>query len=425
MIVKHAWKTWGHIALALAVLGLLIVSLATPVWAADFRGGENVIINADEVIDDDVFVMGNRVEINGTIKGDLFAVGQEVIVNGNVEGSQFLAGQTLTANGQVAGSIYAGGYALTMGPAAAAGRNVYFGGFSLTTEAGSNVGRSLYAGGYQTIHNGEVAHDLVVGNAALELNGTVHGDVRGEVGDSEQGALPFQPSFPGAVPAVPPGLRMGDDAQVGGDVDVVITAGEQQVDRRTRGRAAFGLGRAVANRIGEFITLLIVGGLLLYFGPDIVQRASGEAQERPLPSAGFGCLITLLFPLAALLAVVILIILALIGGLVTFGNLSGDILGIGGAGVSLAIATFVLIFSLVTKAIVAFLGGRLLWTRLVPQVQPGWWADFGALALGALIYEILRAMIVILVGLGAIYLTLREWIRASRVEPAPAAGAPS
>ena len=31
------------------------------------------------------------------------------------------------------------------------------------------------------------------------------------------------PQFTGSVPAVPPGLRVSDDAQIGGDVDVVIS----------------------------------------------------------------------------------------------------------------------------------------------------------------------------------------------------------
>jgi hypothetical protein len=358
--------------------------------------------------------------VNGTIKGDLFATGRDVSINGTVEGSLFMSGQTLAVDGRVNGSLYAGGYSLAVGPEASIGRNVYFGGFSLTTESGSGIGRSLYTGGYQAIVNGEVANDVSVGGAALELNGAVGGDVRGEVSPAEGGAPPFVPQFPGSLPAVPPGLRVSETAQIGGNVDVVVSEPGRDVGERPRDRALFGLSRAIAKRIGEFIALLIVGGLLLYFWPGLMQRASSEARERPLPSVGRGCLITFLFPLAVVVAVIALVVLALLGGLVTFGQLLGDILGIGGAALGLAVALFIFVFSLVTKAIVAYLGGRLILTRLSAQTEPGWWTDLAFLALGALIYEILRvipivgiivAVIVTLIGLGAIYVALREKMR--------------
>jgi hypothetical protein len=131
-------------------------------------------------------------------------------------------------------------------------------------------------------------------------------------------------------------------------------------------------------------------------------------------------LVTALFPIAVMVAGIIVVVLALLGGLVTFGQLGGKIFGIGGATIGLAVALFIFVFSLVTIAIVAYLGGRLILSRLSPQTESGWWMDFASLALGAAIYEILRAIpvvgiviavLVTLVGLGAIYVALRERIR--------------
>ena len=188
------------------------------------------------------------------------------------------------------------------------------------------------------------------------------------------------------------------------------------------------MGRAITRRIGEFIALLIVGGLLLYLWPEVMRRASSEAKDKPFPSAGRGCLVTLIFPVVVFLAGIAVLVLAVVLGLLTFGQLLGDVLGIGGATMALAVALFVFLVSIVTKAIVAFLGGRLILDRLTPGSQSGWLNDFAALALGALIYEVLRAIpilglviaaIVILVGLGAIFVTIRE-----RIQLRPAAGAP-
>jgi hypothetical protein len=430
--MKHNWKTWGRTILVLALLGLMTLRLVSSVSAGDFRGGDNVVISAEEVIDDDLFASGNRVEVNGTVKGDLFATGRDVVVNGTVEGSLFISGQTLDVNGQISGSVYSAGYALTIGSEADIGRNLYFGGFSLTSEPGSTVGRSVYTGSYQAIVNGEVANDIAVSAGALEVNGSVGGDVKGEVSDAEGGAPPFMPAFPGSVPAVAPGLRVSDDAQVGGVVDVAIAEPGPEAAQRPRDRGIFGLGRAITSRIGEFIALLIVGGLLLYFWPGVMRRASSEAKEKPLPSAGRGCLVTLIFPIGVFLAGIVVVVLAVVLGLLTFGQLLGDVLGIGGATLALAVAVFVFIVSIITKAIVAFLGGRLILDRLAPQSQSSWLNDFAALALGALIYEILRAIpilglivaaIVILVGLGAIFVTIRERIQLRPAEAMPPAEA--
>jgi hypothetical protein len=304
---------------------------------------------------------------------------------------------------------------------------LYFGGFSLETEKGSTIGRSAHAGGYQVILGGDIADDVLANSAALELNGAVGGDVIGQVSSDGQGAPPFMPNFPGSVPMVAPGLRTGETAEIGGEVKVETLETGVEVD--------FGASMAnyfrqvVQERLGEFIALLIVGGLLLWYWPNMVQRASTEVQEKALPNAGRGCLITLIFPIALVIAIIILILVALLFGLITLGQLSGSIFSIGSAILTLLATVFAFIFSTVTKAVVAFLGGRLVLNRLATkQIKPGWWLDFASLALGAFIYEILRiipfvglivSIIVILVGLGAIYMALRQMMRPSPPLPPP------
>jgi hypothetical protein len=415
-IKKNLWLLGGF---SLLLLLVLVFGLTGAARAAEFREGDTVIIPANERIADDLFVGGNRVEVNGTIEGDLFAVGTEVVVNGTVEGSLFIAGQTLTANGPVGGSLYSGGYALTIGPAAVIERNVYFGGFSLDTAVGSTVGRSLYAGNYQTILDGEIANDVNMSGAALEVNGIVGGDVTGELSVATDEQTPiFIPNFPGSVPIKSPGLSISDDADIGGDLDIrevdtFQTDGPQVLEPPS---LIVRLGRQIGERAGEFIALLIVGGVLLQIWPASMQRTSAQAQANPVPSAGWGCLGLVVFVVGIPIAVGLVIVLAVIGGLVTFGQLFNDILSLGGASLGLIVAAFSFVVSLVTKAIVSYLSGHLILERVSPQIESARLLDFASLALGALIFEILRAIpffgwligwIVTLVGLGAIIYTLR------------------
>jgi cytoskeletal protein CcmA (bactofilin family) len=426
----NGWKrTVRIVMLAMAMTTLLSLGITGSASAAEFRDGEVIIIQADEVIEDDLFITAERIDVHGTIKGDLFAMGGIVVFDGQVEGSLIIMGQSLTVDGRVDGSLYGAGYSLDLGSRADIARNVYFGGFSLTTAEGSMVGRGLHVGGYQALLSGEVQDDVRIGSATLELEGVVGGDVRGEVGEESDGTgMPFIPVFPGSVQIETPGLRIGDEAQVGGRVDVEIQKIEVQAPKPepTRFFATL-IGNMIRNRVGEFIALLIVGGLLLWLWPSLVQGARQTIQRKPLPSAGWGCLITLIFYIGLPVAIVILILLAIFGGLITFGQLANDILGLGGALLALISTVFLTTFYTITKVVVSYLVGRLILKRIAPHMVESFWSNFGYLALGALIYELLRAipfgfgwlvsLVVILIGLGALYFTVREMIRPTAPTP--------
>jgi len=408
-------KRWGRVALlamllALLALGLTTSSLVNTVHAAEIRNGDHVIVAADEVIDDDLFISGQKVEVEGTVNGDLFAAANEVIINGTVEGSLFIGGQTLQINGDVKGSTYGGGYSLTIGREAQIERNLYFGGFSLQTEKGSAVGRSVYASGYQVILNGDIADNVVTGSGALEINGTVGGDVKAQVNEQRSAPL-FMPNFPGSVPMVATGYRLGEEAKIGGQENIEVT-GEVDVGKSVADYA----WDVLRGRLGEFITLLIVGGLLLWLWPTMMQSTSTAAQKKPLPSAGWGCLVTLVFPILLAVAIIALVLIAILIGLITFDKLNGAVISIGATSIAWIAIVFNFIFFTVTKVIVAFLVGRLILTRFAPQMK-SLWLNIASLALGALIYELLRvipvvgwivALIAILVGLGAMFMAARQ-----------------
>jgi hypothetical protein len=414
MMSKRKWLQRGFLVLTLIVAFVW----APPAHATEFREGNTVIIPAGQIIDDDLFVSANRVEMNGTVKGDLFAFGSEVIVNGRVEGSAIVAGYTLRVNGLITGSLYGGGFSLTLGPNVEVGRNTYFGGFNLTAENGSSVSRSIYAGDYQTLLNGDVGEDVAVGGASLEINGSIGGNVYGQVGETDASAPTFIPAFPGAVPVRPPGLRVGPSADVGGDFEVEISQIRAPDAPKPRDVLLGLLGRAVAKRVGEFIAILLVGGGLIWFWPRMMRITRQQAEEKVLPSAGWGCVTVLVFFVGVPIVAGFILLFAVLGGAVTFGELFNDILGVGGASLALIATGFLFVLALVTKVIVSFLGGHWILTKLSTEFKDSGWANFGALALGAFIYEIVRAIplgvgwifsvVVTLIGMGAIYLSIRE-----------------
>ncbi len=446
---------WKIIVLALVVLALLTFGLTLPAGATEFRGGEVVIIDENEVIDDDLFISAGRIEMNGTVTGDLFAVGSEVAVNGTVEGSLFISGQIMEVAGEVDGSLYSSGLSVSLAPQAQVGRNLYFGGFSLDTAAGSQIGRSLYAGGYQAVLAGDVAGDLGAGSAALELNGRVGGnvDISVEASDPDfDTTAPFITGFlPMGVRMRAPGLRVGPQADIEGDLAYTSPSEQTLPEGAVGGRVAFStpepgadpgaprggvlyrLGDSLRQRVGEFLAILLLGVLLLRYRPQILEAIGRHIQDQPLPSTGWGCLVLLVFFVAIPVAALGIFLTAAVGGLVTLGRLFNVILSLGGAGLSLLVSAFLLVISLGTKIVVAYLAGRLILSALGAEPADDRWGEFGALAVGALLYEILRAIpfglgwlisvLVTLIGLGAMYFALRERMRpgAPLAPPAEAA----
>ena len=58
-----------------ALIAILALAFATPAMAFDGRSGDNVTIEADEVIDDDLYVTAANFTLEGTVNGDLIVFG--------------------------------------------------------------------------------------------------------------------------------------------------------------------------------------------------------------------------------------------------------------------------------------------------------------------------------------------------------------
>lgn len=410
------WFSGGiTLLVGIVIAALLAVGDVQPLFATDFRGGDTITVGADEVIDDDLFISGDTVTINGTVRGNLFASGTVVTVNGPVEGSLFLAGRTLALNSTVEGSAYVGGYAFTLGENAMIGRNLNFGGFSLTARPDSGIGRSLYAGGYQILLNGAVDDDVNIGSAALELTGYVGGDVQGSVGSPEETAPSmYMPSFEGAIAPVAPGLRVSDGAEVVGDLSVTVQAPTAEATPAPIYSLA---NQQLRWAIGEVVALLMIGLLFLYIRPSLLENAGIAVQSQPLKSLGVGFLVLLVAIAAVPIVIGVLITLGFFGGIFTLGQLVGDILGLGVVSLLFAIGVFLFTAGMLTKIVVAYGGGRLLVRNGTTGEAIRGPAAFLAIFIGVIIYMALRlipvfgwllALVVTLMGLGALYLALRH-----------------
>ncbi len=416
-----------RLALATALVLLLGALVAVPAAAVEFRNGTVVVIAQDEVINDDLFVSGTTVMVDGTVNGDLWVAASQAEIRGTVNGSLFFAGQSLLLTGNVTGSLYGVGSTATLGRMASVGRNAYFLGGALTARPGSLVRRDLLAAGSQALLRGEVARNVNFGGSALEIDGTVGGNVEASVGaPGSRGWVPPStgPDTPSALPA---GLRVGPNARIagrltyrspvdqsssiksqpGGGVVFVpqerrpVTPGEQAA------RWALGWFR-------EFVILLALGALALWGLGAPLGLLAERVRVVPLLSLGWGILIVLAGYAAAIVALILILIVGTLLALLTLGGLALAVFGVAGSAWAFGFAIFLLAVAYGSKIVVSYLLGRLVLQDLAGQRHV---ARIWILIVGVLIFSLLRSipflgfaidLAAAFIGLGAIYLVARE-----------------
>ena len=183
--------------------------------------------------------------------------------------------------------------------------------------------------------------------------------------------------------------------------------------------AAWGL-----NQFRWFVSLLLVGLLLAWAAPELTRRSAEHLRAKPLHSLGWGfvSIFALLFGVLSLI-VMIGMLGVILGILQLTGLLALDIiLGF------MALFGLVMVYAtaavLVSKIIVSYLGGQLILGRIKPE-----WAKsrIWPLLLGLVIFAILTAiplyigqfinLVIILFGVGALWMAGSEWIRRKSSKP--------
>ena len=79
----------------LTLLALSFFVFVPTAYAFDGRNGQTVTIGEDEVIDEDLYLSGETVIMNGTVNGDLVVFATNITINGSVSGDVQAAGKEI------------------------------------------------------------------------------------------------------------------------------------------------------------------------------------------------------------------------------------------------------------------------------------------------------------------------------------------
>ena len=357
---KHILK--GLIFSLLVIL--LMTFTAVAVLAFDVRYGDLVTVASGEVIDDDLYVGGETIIIDGTINGDLIVAGRTIMVNGTVNGSIIAAGATININGEVSHAVRVVGETLNIS---------------------DTIGGDLLVAGAKFImaNTAEIGGDLLLGVRSARIEGLIKGDMNGGVDSltiaptaSIQGKLTY-------ISENEANIQSG--AQIGGKITHELYIVKESLTA--------GIGLGLWGKVIGFLMALVLGIIIVLLAPKRVKAVTESIRTRPWASLGWGALILVATPIAA--GIVCITIIGLPLGLI-------------------ALAHYIIAIYL-TQLFVGLLIGQLIIGAFRGVETKA--ALVGALALGLAILSLLRlvpyldffiGLATVLFGLGAILVSERK-----------------
>jgi cytoskeletal protein CcmA (bactofilin family) len=408
------------------LMAALLVGAAS---AASWRTGESVTIQKTEVIQDDLYVAGTDVRIDGTVNGDLIVGAQNVTINGQVNGNLWASGATLILNGKVSQTARFAGSTVRVQNGASIGRDLLAAGSDVVLAPGSVVGRDVAFGGSQAHLNGQVARNVYGGANGIEVGGVIKGNAQLAVGDTQ--ILTGNWMTPGT-----PGLRFLPGGNIGGNLTLQSPQNPVLLAGAVSGKVTYAPIAAVniqtrpspfAEFLRTFVGIVVAALLLVWLARPRLLGVAGKLRESPAASLGYGALAFFGLPIAALVGVLVLVALAVVLTVLSLGNL-GLPLAFIGAPVLLGVGALVSWLAvLAAQGFAAYLLGDWIGRTTRPTARPAVLLSTlgGALVL-ALLFRLpvlggLLTLAALLLSLGALWLSLRG---PTRQMAAPVVGLP-
>jgi len=290
---KHILK--GLIVSLLAIL--LMTFTAVSVLAFNVRSGDIITVASEEVIDGDLYVSGGTIIIDGTINGDLIAAGKIIRVNGPVNGSIIAIGGTVNINGEVTHAVRIIGETLNIS---------------------GTIGRDLLVAGddVSLASTAEIGSDLLLGAGTALIDGLIKGNINSGV---ESLTIASTASIQGKLTYISENeANIQSGAQIRGpiahklpDVKERLAVGTHRLPGVKERLTPAGLWGKV---IG-FLMTLVLGIIIILLAPRRVKAVTESIRTRPWASLGWGAIILIFTPIAALIVCITIIGLPL--GLIT------------------------------------------------------------------------------------------------------------
>ena len=367
----------------------LILALAIgcmPGAGSKFQSGPNITIAADAPVDDDLYLAGGNINVQGRVDGDVTIAGGQITLGDEVTGDATVAGGQIRIGGPVGDDLrVAGGDIAILSDVT---DDVIAAGGSVELGPESAVGGDVVTGAGRSVVRGTVQGDLTAGSGEVVISGTVRGNV-----DLQAEQVMLEPT-----------ARIEGDLSYVSPNEATLHNGAQVLGSTTRQAPRMSImgvevednsfNRAVAAVVGQvqwFLGTLAVGLLLLLVLPTTFRSVQETLKSSPWSSLAMGIGV-----LVVPIAIAILGVIAIVIG------------GIAGTPVAVVpLATYIVLLALATPVVALFIGRFLLNRAASPE--PAAWLS---LVLGSIILALIGLVpfLNILVGVLTIIFGFGAWL---------------
>ncbi len=164
-------------------------------FGSKFKSKRHVLIREEEIVDEDLFVAGETVKVDGKVNGDLFFLAKEITINGEVKGdiigiANFFTlngialddlratSQFININGKILKSATLGGQFVNIGKGARIEGDVLLGGSSIKLDG--EISGEVRAGGEEIYLTGSIGKSAILDSKEIVVyqNASIKGDLK-------------------------------------------------------------------------------------------------------------------------------------------------------------------------------------------------------------------------------------------------------
>lgn len=280
------------------LLGLITIGSTSPVFAQEKK--THTVLPQTETFEGDYFAGDDTVTMLGTINGDAYVAGGTVTIDGTVNGDVIAAGGTVIIKGHVQNVRVMGGQVIIHG---IVDRNITAFGGNVTLAEDAKLAGSIVGGGSTLSIDAPVGKGATLTGGTVIINNVVNGNVWAGVGE-----LTMQPQgkINGNLVYV-----SQEKAQIvpGATISGSMTQTIPEKKREHIQRETF-LGITDATlffKAIHFVSLLVIGLLLITLAPNYVKRVNAHIVQRPGKSILVGLATVLAMPIVLFILLVTIV----------------------------------------------------------------------------------------------------------------------
>jgi uncharacterized membrane protein YdjX (TVP38/TMEM64 family) len=143
----------------------------------------------------------------------------------------------------------------------------------------------------------------------------------------------------------------------------------QQEDGQTNS-----FGDWLIQRLRELVTYLLIGGLLIWLFPNLLDNWANQVRKKPLAAGGWGLVAYIVGFIAHVIFFLLILVVGISFAVVTLWGLAWAWWSVGFSSLALTFSLFLVAIAYISKIIVAYLLGKLIFERFAsrPDMRKPW-----------------------------------------------------